>query len=142
MIFEKLRNEDFGKLVRLEQQYKMAIGEEQLHTAQMMRLERAIQDGQIEFYTAKADDELIAMCSVSITFSTFLCQKSAIFEDFYIETEYRHQGIARELVNYVFDDMRSRGIASIWVGCSDAHVEMYKRLGFSIPLGNLLTCNM
>ena len=37
--------------------------------------------------------------------------------------------------------MEKKGVKSIWVGCSDVDVEMYKHLGFNVTLGNLLAWN-
>jgi len=72
-------------------------------------------------------------------FSTYQCKFNGIFEDFYIIDEYRGKGIARGLIRYVFEELESRGISSLWVGCADIDIEMYNSLGFTIPLGNLLT---
>ena len=68
-------------------------------------------------------------------FSTFDYSASGVFEDFFILPEYRHRGIARKLVEYAY---RESGVSSMTVGCADCDLEMYKALGFTIPLGNLL----
>ena len=58
-----------------------------------------------------------------------------MFEDFYIRVDYRHRGIARQLVQFAYQES---GVSSLTVGCADCDVPMYQALGFSIPLGNLL----
>lgn len=78
---------------------------------------------------------LIGCCSVTVGFSTFDYAPSGVFEDFYIHPEYRHQGIARQLVQYAY---KESGISSMTIGCADCDMPMYRALGFSIPLGNLL----
>ena len=99
------------------------------------RLREAIFDNQIIFYGAWDGDRLVGCCSVTIGFSTFLYAPSGVFEDFYIRPEYRHQGIARELVRFA---RRDSGVCSLTVGGADCDVPMYQSLGFSVPLGNLL----
>ena len=74
-------------------------------------------------------------CSITIGFSTFNYEQSGVFEDFYICPQYRHKGIARELIKFSYIDS---GVKSLMVGCADCDVEMYRALGFSIRLGNLL----
>ena len=139
MIYQRLELTDMTQLFRLVQRYKRAIGEPALSEEQVEKLKSAIAQNRIQFYVAKHDDRLVAMCSIGIVFSTFLCEKNGIFEDFFVSEEYRHQGIARGLTSYVFKEMRAKDVVSVWVGCADASIEMYKSLGFDIPLGNLLT---
>jgi GNAT superfamily N-acetyltransferase len=138
VIYEKLNLADFEQLTGLEQQYKMAIGEPQLTFEQIAALKRAIEAGKIEFFVAKDGAEMVGMCSVTVAFSTFACSAMGIFEDFFIANTHRKQGIAGALTQFVFAEMKARGITSLWVGSADIDVEMYKSLGFDIPLGNLL----
>ena len=58
-----------------------------------------------------------------------------VFEDFYIQPEYRHKRIARKLVAYAYEQS---GVESLTVGCADCDVQMYEAIGFGIPLGNML----
>lgn len=139
MIYQKLNSTDVPQLFHLMQQYKKSIGEPDLSPEQTAKLKSAIAQSKIQFYVVKHNDELIAMCSVSIVFSTYLCAKNGIFEDFFVSENYRHKGVARGLTSYVFEDMRVNDVVSVWIGCADIDVEMYKSLGFRIPLGNLLT---
>ena len=139
MNYEKFSISDFPQLIGLEQCYKASIGEPALNEAQINALRTAIEGGKIEFFVAKDDSNIVAMCSVCITFSTFSCSTSGVFEDFFIVPTYRSKGIARGLTNYVFDTLHARNVTSLWVGCADVDLEMYKSLGFDIPLGNLLT---
>lgn len=44
-------------------------------------------------------------------------------------------GIARELVQFAYSES---GVRSLTVGCADCDIELYKSLGFSIVLGNML----
>ncbi|NLY47223.1 MAG: GNAT family N-acetyltransferase, partial [Tissierella sp.] len=53
--------------------------------------------------------------------------------------KYRKYGIAKRLTEFVLNYCSENNIYSLWVGCADCDVEMYKYLGFEIPLGNLLT---
>ena len=58
-----------------------------------------------------------------------------MFEDFFIQPEYRHRGIARKLVAYAYEQS---GVESLTVGCADCDMKMYEAIGFGIPLGNML----
>ena len=99
------------------------------------KLATAIEKGQILFFGAFDGEALAGCCSVTVGFSTFDYAPSGVFEDFYICPEYRHKGVARELVRFAW---RESGVSSLTVGCADCDVEMYQSLGFGIPLGNLL----
>lgn len=138
MIIEQLKG-DFKMIKTLLNEYKNEIGEEQLMEEHFIALEKAILNKEIVFFVAKQGQEIIAMCSISKTFSTFRCNYSGVFEDFYVIPQYRKQGIAKRLTEFVFNYCSKNNIYSLWVGCADCDVEMYKYLGFKIPLGNLLT---
>ena len=58
-----------------------------------------------------------------------------MFEDFYIRPACRHRGAARGLLRFAYADS---GVSTLTVGCADCDLEMYRALGFSISLGNLL----
>ncbi len=135
--FEKLRPEEFKKVLPLVQLFKNALKEEQLSTKQSAALEQAVKNNQIEFFLAKLNNEMIGMCSVSFMFSTYTCDEVGIFDDFFLLENQRGKGIARKLVNYMFSEMDRRGITSIWVS-SECDREMYESLGFGTSLGNLL----
>ena len=119
----------------LHRAYKAAIGEDMPGGEDLKRLSLAVEREQILFYGAWEGGRLVGCCSVTVGFSTFNYRPSGVFEDFYIVPECRHRGIARELARYAF---RESGVASLTVGCADCDVEMYRSLGFSLPLGNLL----
>ena len=122
-------------LKQLQIRYKEAIREDLPSGEDFERLSGAIRDGSILFYGCSDNGKLIACCSVSRTFSTFNYLPGGAFEDFYIEPEYRHRGIARELARFAF---RESAVASMTVGCADCDREMYTAIGFRIVLGNLL----
>lgn len=127
--------EQFEKLRTLQKAYKAEIGECTPTHAELESLKKAIQDERIQFYGCLCDHSLIACCSISATYSTFNYGKSGVFEDFYIQPEYRHQGIAEKLVSYAYEQS---GVSSLTVGCADCDVQMYQAIGFKISLGNML----
>ena len=135
MDYRKIEVSHINQLWELQKAYKAEIGEDEPGEQECARLAAAIQNGQIIFYGAWNDDTLIGSCSITAGFSTFDYAQSGVFEDFYIVPEYRHQGVARALVQYAF---RESGVHSLTVGCADCDVEMYRALGFSVVLGNLL----
>ena len=119
----------------LQKLYKAEIGEDEPEIEGKARLAKAMERRTINFYGAWEEGRLIGCCSVTVGFSTFDYRPSGVFEDFFIRPEYRHQGIARQLVQFAYGES---GVSSLTVGCADCDVQMYQSLGFSIPLGNLL----
>ncbi len=135
MDFLRLSKEHRTPLTALQADYKRAIREEAPTVRNMESLFCAIEEKRIFFYGCMDKGKLIACCSVTPTFSTFHYQTGGVFEDFYIVPSYRHTGIARKLVQYAH---RESGVASLTVGCADCDIAMYRALGFTLRLGNLL----
>ena len=131
----KVKSNEIDALWELQKLYKSEIGEDEPNDSDKERLSSAVDKDTIIFYCAWEGDLAVGCCSVTVGFSTFNYLPSGVFEDFYIRPEYRHSGIARQLVQFAYHDS---GVASLTVGCADCDVKMYKSLGFSIPLGNLL----
>ena len=135
MDFVKIKAENFQDLVKLQKAYKEEIGECAPTDEELKSLQRAIENEQIQFYGCICDNSLIACCSICVLYSTFNYDKSGVFEDFYIQPEYRHRGIARKLVAYAYEQS---GVGFLTVGCADCDVKMYTAIGFQIPIGNML----
>ncbi|MFA7673121.1 MAG: GNAT family N-acetyltransferase [Clostridia bacterium] len=125
----------FEALKKLQAGYKAEIEENTPTEENWKSLYHAIENKNILFYGCMCEGSLIACCSVCPTYSTFNYDKAGVFEDFYILPEHRHKGIARKLVNYAYEES---GIQSLTVGAADCDTDMYRSLGFSIPLGNML----
>lgn len=135
MKFQRIDISQIDELWELQKSYKAEIGEDTPDVQEKEKLLSAIQRGQIIFFGAFDGADLIGCCSVTVGFSTFNYECSGVFEDFYICPEYRHKGIARELVQTAY---RESKVSSLTVGSADCDVSMYQSLGFNIPLGNLL----
>ncbi len=135
MDYSRIDASQIDQLWELQKAYKAEIGEEQPGEQDRSRLVTAMEKGQIVFYGAWDGSHLAGCCSITVGFSTFDYAPSGTFEDFYIRPEYRHQGIARKLVLYAYQES---GVSSLTVGCADCDAEMYHSLGFCISLGNLL----
>lgn len=135
MEYQRINPSRIRQLWELQVAYKSEIGEDAPTDQAQGCLQAAMEQGRILFYGAWDGETLAGCCSVTIGFSTFLYATSGVFEDFYIRPEYRHRGIARELVGFA---RRESGVSSLTVGCADCDLPMYQALGFSIPLGNLL----
>ncbi|MEG1559729.1 MAG: GNAT family N-acetyltransferase [Clostridia bacterium] len=136
--FEEFDTKDFDQLKELLAGYKYAIGENLPEEAQLENLLLAIREKKIIFFIAKRKTRIIGICSLSELFSTYKCKPVAMFEDFYVMPVYRHKGIARGLINRVFEVSGQLGIQSILVGANECDVQMYKSLGFKNPIGTLL----
>ena len=133
--YSRITVSQIDTLWELQKAYKAEIEEDMPSDQDLDRLKKAMEENQILFYGAWDGGTLLGCCSVTIGFSTFNYAPSGVFEDFYIRPEYRHKGIARELVRYARE---KSGVRSLTVGCADCDVEMYESLGFAIRLGNLL----
>ena len=135
MEYVRIRADGFDGLSRLHAAYKREIGEEAPTADDLESLARAIDREDILFFGCADADRLVACCSVCPTYSTFNYARGGVFEDFYILPDYRHKGIARELVRFAYGES---GVASLTVGCADCDVGMYEALGFGVRLGNML----
>ena len=135
MEYRRIGVSEITQLWELHKAYKAAIGETAPGDPDLEKLKKAVEEARILFFGAWNGPELAGCCSVTVGFSTFNYAASGVFEDFYILPQYRHQGIARELVAFARLDS---GVSSLTVGCADCDVQMYRSLGFSVPLGNLL----
>ena len=135
MEYRRIDASGMDRLWELQKAYKAAIHEDAPDDPDRERLRAAIEKGRILFWGAWDHQVLAGCCSVTVGFSTYNYQPCGVLEDFYIVPEYRHQGIARALVQYAY---RESGVGSLTVGCADCDVKMYEALGFTIPLGNLL----
>ena len=135
MEYSRISVSQADALWELQKAYKAEIEEDMPTEQNLCRMKEAMKENRILFFGAWDGTTLMGCCSVTIGFSTFNYAASGVFEDFYIRPEYRHQGIARELVKHAWKDS---GVASLTVGCADCDVEMYQSLGFTIRLGNLL----
>ena len=135
MKFGLITTEGFDELKNLQSAYKAEIGEELPTEKDFEKLRAAIEQQKIYFYGCVCEEELVGCCSVCLTFSTFTYGIAGVFEDFYIKPEYRHSGIARKLAAFAYEESN---VESLSVGCADCDIEMYKAIGFHIPLGNML----
>ena len=136
MDFIIVTEDQFEELRALQIAYKRSIGEDAPGPEELDRLAAALREGSIRFYACREGGRLVGCCSVSTVFSTFDYRLSGVFEDFYILPEHRHRGIAKQLVRFAYEHS---GVGSMTVGCADCDVEMYKALGFTVPLGNMLS---
>lgn len=139
MDLKKATLENYDELIDILTEYKHSIFESPFTQEQLNSLQNAIANESIFFFLASIDGDFVGVCSSTIGFSTFKCARIGVVEDFFILPEYRRRGIGRKLANYVFSEMEEMGIDSLWVGCADIDVEKFKKLGFNIGLGNLLT---
>ena len=137
---ERLTNPE--ELWDLESGFLAEIGEAPMEQAAQTRLEQAISGGEITFFVARRLNRPVGICSVSSCFSTFACKKTGVFDDFYVEPAFRHQGVARTLVAAAQSFCRAQGYASLTVGCADGDVAMYRALGFGERLGTMLANNL
>ena len=135
MEYKRIGVSQMDQLWEMQKAYKEAIREDAPAAQDRERLRSAVGEGQILFYGAWDGGRLAGCCSVTVGFSTFNYRPCGVFEDFYILPEYRHRGIARTLVQFA---RRESSVGSLTVGCADCDVEMYKALGFTVPLGNML----
>ena len=134
MEYIRITNGNMDGLKALHLGYKQEIGEGTPTDENFDSLSEAIKEEQIIFYGCIDEGRLVACCSITPTYSTFNYQTGGVLEDFYIVPEYRHRGIARQLVRFAYQES---GVGSLTVGCADCDIKMYQSLGFTIPLGNL-----
>ena len=132
---EELRAEDFWQLLRLENGFRAAVGEESLGNEGQQRLLQAVKEGRIAFFLAKRGRRAVGMCSVVLSFSTFGCAQTGVFDDFFVEPAFRGRGAARALARAAQDWCAARGASSLTACCASCDVGMYNSLGFNACLG-------
>ena len=132
---EILKDPTDWQLLKLENGFKRAIGEEALTKIQQKQLQQAVQEGRITFFLAKRGYRSVGMCSVAAYYSTFSCSDTGVFEDFYIEPAFRGKRIARKLAEAAQKWCTENGIPSLTVCCAPCDEAMYQELGFDTSLG-------
>ena len=135
MEYGRILAQKIDALWELQLLYKAEIGEDAPDEAGKARLADALAAGSIRFYGAWDGPTLIGCCSVTVGFSTFDYRPSGVFEDFYVRPAQRHTGVARALVRLAYEDS---GVSTLTVGCADVDLPLYRALGFTLRLGNLL----
>ena len=123
------------QLRRLENGFLREIGEERMDDARFDRLLSAMRDRRIQFFFAKTGMQAVGMASVVRSFFTFPCVDVGVFDDFYVLTAFRGQGIARMLVRAARDWCAENGLACLNVCCAPCDEAMYSSLGFGAKLG-------
>ncbi len=124
------------QLRKLENGFRLEIGEQALTEGQQACLEQAVREGRITFFVAKRGCRAIGICSVSRCFSTFACADTGVLDDFYIEPVFRRKGVARRLAEAARNWCRENGMASVTVCCAPCDEGMYQSLGFAVRLGS------
>lgn len=124
------------QLRKLENGFRLEIGEQALTEEQQVCLAQAVRDGRITFFVARRGCRTIGMCSVSRCFSTFACADTGVLDDFYIEPVFRRKGVARRLTEAARNWCRENGMASVTVCCAPCDEGMYQSLGFDVWLGS------
>ena len=137
---EILTDSEDWQLKKLENGFLTEIGEEALTEEKQKRLAEAIRAEKISFFLAMRGTRAVGMCSVARCFSTFSCGDIGVFEDFFIEPVFRRKGIARKLAQAVQAWCRENGMASLTVSCAPCDEDMYRALGFALPLGQSFAC--
>lgn len=136
--FAAERLTDAEPVLGLEQSFRASVGEPMLTQEQCRRLAKAVQRGDIVFFAAKRLERPVGICSVSLHWSSYDCAATAVFEDFYIEPAFRGQGVARLLVEQVRAWCAGQECTCVTVACAVCDLPMYRKLGFTVRLGNLL----
>ncbi len=132
---EVLADPEDWQLKRLENGFLKEIGESSATAEKQAQLARAIRDSKITFFMAKRGYRAVGMCSVSKCFSTFACNDTGVFDDFYVEPVFRRKGVGRKLVQAAQEWCKENSIASLTVCCAPCDEGMYQSLGFDTRLG-------
>lgn len=77
MQYIRITAEWFDALKRLQTAYKQEIGEDAPTAADLESLRQAVDDGRIQFYGCVDAEKLVACCSVSVVYSTFVTAAAA-----------------------------------------------------------------
>lgn len=64
-------------------------------------------------------------------------EKRAHIMNVYVRREYRRRGIAREMLNFVLDEAKRRGVSYVSLDATEQGKPLYKELGFGESLENM-----
>ena len=137
---ERLDDPEDWQLMKLENGFRTAVGEQPLTEEEKQRLRAAVAREELTFFLARRGTRAVGMCSVAENFSTFCCGPVAVLEDLYVEPVFRRQSIARQLTRSAQALCRERGVGSLTVCCAPCDEAMYQTLGFNVPLGVSRSC--
>ena len=132
---EPFDGSDYRILSTMLNSFRTEVGQLPPTTEEWCRLRDAIEKDYIRYFIAYLDDAPVGLCSLCPYYSSIRSCPSAVFEDFYVRPEARSQGIARILVKYAADTVRSWGGRAMSVTCPPDDEAMYQALGFSDELG-------
>lgn len=58
-------------------------------------------------------------------------EKRAHIMNVYVRREYRRRGIAREMLSFILDEAKRRGVSYVSLDATEQGKQLYKALGFS-----------
>lgn len=93
-----------------------------------------LSEGRLIQWLVEDDDEIIA-CGAVIFYDfppsyTNKTGKKAYIANMYTNENYRGQGIAKNLLSKLVEEVKLSGISRIWLGASDMGRPVYKKFGF------------
>lgn len=106
------------------------IGEPALNDESWSNIRQAHELGKIQFYVAEAGAKLVALCSLTVGFSTYCAGPFGILDDFYVMPSMRKKGVAGLLMKQLLIQAEELGCRSVLLGCQASDVAMYEHFGF------------
>ncbi|WP_113883858.1 MULTISPECIES: GNAT family N-acetyltransferase [Cytobacillus] len=93
-----------------------------------------LSEGRLIQWLVEDDEEIIA-CGAVIFYDfppsyTNKTGKKAYIANMYTNENYRGQGIAKNLLSKLVEEVKLYGISRIWLGASDMGRPLYKKFGF------------
>jgi GNAT superfamily N-acetyltransferase len=118
-VIRKVRSDEAGRIVELLSQLWP---DQDVDIATVTKiLERYVQDPSYWIRGYQEDSALLGMITVSFRSTFFYGGEGAIIEDLVVEESHRGQGIGRELVGFVEDEIAEHGRARAVEVSSDLH---------------------
>ncbi len=126
--------ETFARMRIRQLREEGATGDEDLLPALLDYYGRGLPDGTFAAYLAVDGERIVGTGAVSVVEKPawFGCPTGRIglISSMYTDGGYRHQGIARRILELVAEAARERGCGTLWITASDMGVPFYGSFGF------------
>lgn len=137
MEFRKAHLDDLQHLIELRKQQQVAQGIEpktDIDADLEKFFQKKLKEGSMVQWLAEDEGEIVACGAVIFyEFPPSYVNKSgkkAYITNVYTKEEYRGQGIAKELMGKLVDEVKKAGISNIWLGASEMGKPLYEKFGF------------
>lgn len=106
------------------------------------RVERAVEEGDLEFLAARSGGRLVGVAVIAFRPNVSAGALFASVEELYVEPEARRRSVGRALLEAVEKRCRERGVSYVEVQTGDEAAAFYEACGYELESGvRVLSCS-